>query len=407
MLMTSTRNRATSSARVYLDYDQESIPPHPGSNWTRFVCISDTHSRVFSIPAGDVLLHAGDLSSWGHPHQLHTTLLWLKSQKHPIKMFWLSTELNLRRMLTLAPRIIAGNHDVSNALNYNTAAVDIVRFSCAWTQTFSEMSNWSRYVRIHSNISFISPADFTRRKLNNLMRYGRLWRAMPCVRPTYTTWSMNLSLSWHQLVEHGTSMVLQYVKLRWNLPVRQNASVFSRPLENTLGEPSNILRRTKLQVHPFHRDFLQLITRYCCTISDLPEDPIRHWDSSDPHASLHDSWPDETWKECWVSTTCRKACDAGDLPIACVRVSGHSSTSELGLSVFFEKTYSWGAWGRHNHGGRCRAGGRQRCSCPFGFSGSSCGLAKLSLLISAVGQLCSQVSFVTKACREQSYNQVQ
>lgn len=134
--MTSTRNCATSSARVYLDYDQESIPPHPGSNWTRFVCISDTHSRVFPIPAGDVLLHAGDLSSWGHPHQLNTTLLWLKSQNHPTKMF-LSTELNLKRlptMLTLAPRIIAGNHDVSDTLNYertNTAAVDIARFSCA------------------------------------------------------------------------------------------------------------------------------------------------------------------------------------------------------------------------------------------------------------------------------------
>lgn len=37
-------------------------------------------------------------------------------------------------MLTLAPRIIAGNHDVSDTLNYertNTAAVDIARFSCA------------------------------------------------------------------------------------------------------------------------------------------------------------------------------------------------------------------------------------------------------------------------------------
>lgn len=87
--------------RVYLDYDQESIPPHPGPNWTRFVCISDTHSRVFSIPAGDVLLHAGDLSSWGHPHQLHTTLLWLKSQKHPTKI------------------IIAGNHDLCLDPNFS------------------------------------------------------------------------------------------------------------------------------------------------------------------------------------------------------------------------------------------------------------------------------------------------
>src|ERR1700734_1128681 len=65
----------TSTARVYV----EDIPCHPGDCWTRFVCISDTHSRKFRIPPGDVLLHAGDLSSWGEFEQLEMTIQWLKS----------------------------------------------------------------------------------------------------------------------------------------------------------------------------------------------------------------------------------------------------------------------------------------------------------------------------------------
>jgi len=73
----------TSTARIYT----EDIPRHPGDAWTRFVCISDTHSRKFRVPPGDVLLHAGDLSSWGEFHQLDMTIQWLKSLDHPTKMY--------------------------------------------------------------------------------------------------------------------------------------------------------------------------------------------------------------------------------------------------------------------------------------------------------------------------------
>ncbi|KAH7910166.1 Metallo-dependent phosphatase [Hygrophoropsis aurantiaca] len=79
--------------RVYSGVGHE-IPPHPGHEWTRFVCISDTHSRIYSVPAGDVLLHAGDLSSWGQLNQLQPTVEWLKSLGHPVKI------------------MIAGNHDL-------------------------------------------------------------------------------------------------------------------------------------------------------------------------------------------------------------------------------------------------------------------------------------------------------
>ncbi|KAI9509976.1 Metallo-dependent phosphatase [Russula earlei] len=70
------------------------VPPHPGQGWTRFVCISDTHSKVFPLPAGDVLVHAGDLCSWGTVGQLKVTMDWLVSLPHPTKI------------------IIAGNHDL-------------------------------------------------------------------------------------------------------------------------------------------------------------------------------------------------------------------------------------------------------------------------------------------------------
>jgi len=85
----------TPMSHVYVEYDLRNPPPHPGNEWTRFVCISDTHSRIdFDIPDGDVLVHAGDMSSWGHFPQLLKTTKWLRSLPHPIKI------------------VIAGNHDL-------------------------------------------------------------------------------------------------------------------------------------------------------------------------------------------------------------------------------------------------------------------------------------------------------
>lgn len=85
--MLFTQAMLANSARVYTDYEDAAPPSHPGKSWTRFICISDTHSRTFSVPEGDVLLHSGDLSSWGHPEQLKFTLAWLCSLTHPIKMY--------------------------------------------------------------------------------------------------------------------------------------------------------------------------------------------------------------------------------------------------------------------------------------------------------------------------------
>ncbi|KAF8526837.1 Metallo-dependent phosphatase [Hysterangium stoloniferum] len=75
------------------DYNIDDPPSHPGRGWTRFVCISDTHSRIFQVPPGDVLLHAGDLSSWGNVSTLRKTMNWIMTLPHATKI------------------LIAGNHD--------------------------------------------------------------------------------------------------------------------------------------------------------------------------------------------------------------------------------------------------------------------------------------------------------
>lgn len=61
----------------------------------KIVLISDSHGQHHSLdlPAGDLLVHAGDFSRSGKPDQAKDFLLWLSSQPHRHKIF------------------VAGNHD--------------------------------------------------------------------------------------------------------------------------------------------------------------------------------------------------------------------------------------------------------------------------------------------------------
>ncbi|EJF66228.1 Metallo-dependent phosphatase [Dichomitus squalens] len=95
-----TASDSNITAIVHDAYDITRPPNHPGAGWTRFVCISDTHSHIFSVPSGDVLLHAGDLSRHGTLKDLEVTINWLKMLPHPAKFF------------------VAGNHDLCLDANY-------------------------------------------------------------------------------------------------------------------------------------------------------------------------------------------------------------------------------------------------------------------------------------------------
>lgn len=62
-------------------------PPRPNLPHTRFICISDTHSQIFDVPLGDVLLHSGDLTSKGKIEDFQVTLDWLCALPHKLKMW--------------------------------------------------------------------------------------------------------------------------------------------------------------------------------------------------------------------------------------------------------------------------------------------------------------------------------
>ena len=61
----------------------------------KLVCISDTHGRheKLKVPAGDILIHAGDICSRGQANEVEAFNQWLGKLPHPHKI------------------VIAGNHD--------------------------------------------------------------------------------------------------------------------------------------------------------------------------------------------------------------------------------------------------------------------------------------------------------
>ncbi|KAF1842861.1 Metallo-dependent phosphatase [Cucurbitaria berberidis CBS 394.84] len=67
----------------------------PETRKTRIVCISDTHNQTPKLPAGDVLIHAGDLTNQGSYSELQKTVEWLEKSDFEAKI------------------IIAGNHDIT------------------------------------------------------------------------------------------------------------------------------------------------------------------------------------------------------------------------------------------------------------------------------------------------------
>ncbi|KAH9927508.1 metallophosphoesterase domain-containing protein 1 [Epithele typhae] len=85
-------------------YDACNLPAHTqdavhyeDTDLVRVVCVSDTHCQQEThpfLPSGDILIHAGDLTTTGTDEQLHSALSWLHSMPHQHKIF------------------IAGNHDL-------------------------------------------------------------------------------------------------------------------------------------------------------------------------------------------------------------------------------------------------------------------------------------------------------
>lgn len=63
-----------------------SSPRSTTTRKTRIVCISDTHNQTPKLPAGDVLIHAGDLTNQGSLSELQKTVGWLERADFEVKI---------------------------------------------------------------------------------------------------------------------------------------------------------------------------------------------------------------------------------------------------------------------------------------------------------------------------------
>ena len=88
------RHRLRLLASTLNSLHRTSPPPPLRDHTLTVVCVSDTHGTRPSIPPGDLLLHAGDLSEWGTFSEIQAQLTWLAEQPHKYKV------------------VIAGNHDL-------------------------------------------------------------------------------------------------------------------------------------------------------------------------------------------------------------------------------------------------------------------------------------------------------
>lgn len=48
-------------------------------NHLTIVCLSDTHSKNVDVQQGDVLIHCGDFTNWGHEWEIKDFISWLKA----------------------------------------------------------------------------------------------------------------------------------------------------------------------------------------------------------------------------------------------------------------------------------------------------------------------------------------
>lgn len=74
------------------------------SRKTRIVCVADTHNAspadgAFKLPAGDVLIHAGDLTNQGTYAELKKALDWIEAADFEVKI------VIAGKLLPILPRV--------------------------------------------------------------------------------------------------------------------------------------------------------------------------------------------------------------------------------------------------------------------------------------------------------------
>jgi Icc-related predicted phosphoesterase len=97
MMFAAIKSRITRAPADHMLVTDPSVPKRDG--YVRLVCVSDTHTMhgvVDPLPAGDILVHAGDFTDTGSADDVRAFCAWLRQQQQ------------FRHKV-----VIAGNHDLS------------------------------------------------------------------------------------------------------------------------------------------------------------------------------------------------------------------------------------------------------------------------------------------------------
>ncbi|KAF2273258.1 Metallo-dependent phosphatase [Westerdykella ornata] len=137
------------------------------------VCISDTHNSKPDIPAGEILIHAGDMSQSGTLKEIQQSLDWLNSLPHLFKI------------------LIAGNHDI--LLDSTQPRADQVERASL---------NWGSVIYLNSESTTITCSNGRRLRIY----------ASP-LSPRHGNWAFQYSRNqdvWHGKVPEGTDVLITH-----------------------------------------------------------------------------------------------------------------------------------------------------------------------------------------------------
>ncbi|KAJ8252086.1 hypothetical protein COCON_G00213980 [Conger conger] len=237
---------------------------------TRFVCVSDTHSRTDGIqmPYGDVLLHSGDFTELGLPSEVKKFNDWLGSLPYEFKV------------------VIAGNHELTFDKDFMAELVkqDYYRFpsvSKLKPEDFDDVQS------LLTNCVYLQDSDVT---VKGFRIYGTPWT------PWFNGWGFNLPRGqslldkWNQVPE-GVDILLTHgppLGFRDWVP-KELQRVGCVELLNT------VQRRVRPKLHAFggiHEGYGIMTDGYTtyinastCTVSFQPTNPPIIFDLPNPQGS--------------------------------------------------------------------------------------------------------------------------
>ncbi|CAK7297079.1 Metallophosphoesterase domain-containing protein 1 [Vulpes lagopus] len=142
-------------------------PKPPG--YTRFVCVSDTHSRTdpIQMPYGDVLIHAGDFTELGLPSEVKKFNEWLGSLPYEYKI------------------VIAGNHELTFDQEF---MADLIKQDFYYFPSVSKLKpeNYENVQSLLTNCIYLQDSEVT---VRGFRIYGSPWGFW---QPWFYGWGFNL-----------------------------------------------------------------------------------------------------------------------------------------------------------------------------------------------------------------------